>query len=55
MSAPHPFRDRLQSLLTDADIRIDGDRPWDMQVHDAHLPARLVAGGTHKPAETNMD
>ncbi len=45
MSAMHPLRARLQSLLADADIRIDGDRAWDMQVHDRRLPARLMAGG----------
>ena len=55
MSATHPFRDRLQTLLADADIRIDGDRPWDMQVHDRHLPARLIAGGSLKLGESYMD
>jgi cyclopropane-fatty-acyl-phospholipid synthase len=45
MSAPHPFRERLKSLLHDADVRIDGDRPWDLRIHDARLPARLIAGG----------
>ncbi len=55
MSATHPFRDRLQALLADADIRIDGDRPWDMQVRDPHLPARLIAGGSLKLGESYMD
>lgn len=55
MSATHPFRDRLQSLLADADIRIDGDRAWDMQVHDRRLPARLIAGGSLALGESYMD
>src|SRR5690606_27644843 len=55
MTATHPFRDRLQALLADADVRIDGDRPWDLQVHDPHLPARLVAGGSLKLGESYMD
>src|SRR5690606_23461224 len=55
MTATHPFRDRLQALLADADVRIDGDRDWDMQVHDPHLPARLVAGGSLKLGESYMD
>src|SRR3546814_7991989 len=55
MATTHTFRDRLQALLADADVRIDGDRDWDMQVHDPHLPARLVAGGSHKLGESYMD
>src|SRR3546814_3249033 len=55
MTTTHPFRDRLQALLADADVRIDGDRDWDMQVHDPHLPARLVAGGSLKLGESYMD
>ncbi len=55
MSATHPFRDRLQALLADADIRIDGDRAWDMQVHDRRLPARLIAGGSLGLGESYMD
>src|SRR3546814_4326016 len=55
MATTHPFRDRLQALLADADVRIDGDRDWDMQVHDPHLPARLVAGGSRKLGESYMD
>jgi cyclopropane-fatty-acyl-phospholipid synthase len=55
MTATHPFRARLQALLADADVRIDGDRDWDMQVHDPHLPARLVAGGSLKLGESYMD
>src|SRR3546814_15193306 len=55
MATTHPFRDRLQALLADADVRIDGDRDWDMQVHDPHLPARLVAGGSLKLGASYMD
>lgn len=55
MSATHPFRDRLQSLLADADIRIDGDRAWDLQVRDRRLSARLIAGGSLALGESYMD
>src|SRR3546814_16382423 len=54
MATTHPFRDRLQALLADADVRIDGDRDWDLHVHDPHLPARLVAGGSPKLGESHM-
>ena len=29
-----------------ADVRIDGDRAWDLRMHDARLPARLLAQGS---------
>lgn len=55
ISVTHPFRERLQSLLAAADVQLDGGRPWDMQVHDHHLPARLVAGGSLALGESYMD
>lgn len=55
MPATHPFRSRLQALLADADIRIDGDRPWDLHIHDRRLPARLIAGGSLALGESYMD
>jgi cyclopropane-fatty-acyl-phospholipid synthase len=36
----------LQQLAEEADIRIDGDRPWDMRVRDERLYARVLADGT---------
>ncbi|MBD7988377.1 cyclopropane fatty acyl phospholipid synthase [Luteimonas sp. Sa2BVA3] len=51
----HPFRDRVHGLLAAADVRIDGDRPWDMLVHDARLPARLLAGGSLALGDAYMD
>src|SRR3546814_16541009 len=55
MATTHPFRDRLQALLADADVRIDGDRDWDMPVHDPHLQARPVAGGSLQLGDSYMD
>ncbi|HVI60000.1 MAG TPA: cyclopropane fatty acyl phospholipid synthase [Luteimonas sp.] len=55
MSTAHPLRDRVQSLLAEADIRIDGDRPWDLRLHDQRLPARLLAGGSLAFGESYMD
>ena len=51
----HPLRDRVHGLLAAADVRIDGDRPWDMLVHDARLPARLLAGGSLALGDAYMD
>ena len=55
MVAPHPIRARLEALLAAADVRIDGDRPWDLRLHDARLPARLLAGGSLALGESYMD
>src|SRR5690554_3160786 len=49
------FRTRLQSLLASADVRLDGDRPWDMRILDPGVPARLLAGGSLALGETYMD
>src|SRR5690606_9884749 len=51
----HPIRDRVHGLFADADVVIGGDRPWDMQVHDRRLPARLLAGGSLALGESYMD
>jgi len=53
--AIHPFQDRLQSLLSDADVRIGGGRPWDMQLHDPHLATRVLAQGSLALGESYMD
>lgn len=53
--ALHPFQDRLQTLLSDADVRIDGSRAWDMQINDQRLPSRVLAGGSLGLGESYMD
>jgi len=40
------FRARTERLLEQADIRIDGDRPQDMQVHEPRLYRRIFAEGS---------
>ncbi len=51
----HPIRERVHGLLASADVRVDGDRSWDMRVHDRRLPARLLAGGSLALGESYMD
>lgn len=51
----HPFRQRVERLLAAADIRIDGSRPWDLQVHENRLYARLLAQGSLGLGESYMD
>lgn len=45
----------LRSLLATVDIRVNGDRPWDLQVHTDQLYNRLLAGGRLAAGETYMD
>ncbi|MGY0652396.1 cyclopropane fatty acyl phospholipid synthase [Luteimonas sp. A537] len=51
----HPIQERVHGLLASADVRVGGDRPWDMRVHDTRLPARLLAGGSLALGESYMD
>ena len=36
------FREKLETLLSMADIKIDGKQPWDMHVNDNRLYARVL-------------
>jgi cyclopropane-fatty-acyl-phospholipid synthase len=49
------LRQRVERLLGFADIRIDGDRPWDIQIHDDRLYARLMGQGSMGLGESYMD
>jgi cyclopropane-fatty-acyl-phospholipid synthase len=49
------LRRRVASLLDRADIRIGGDRPWDIQVHDDRFYARILAEGVLGVGESYMD
>lgn len=49
------LRERVGDLLARADVTLDGDRPWDIQVHDERLYARVLARGSLALGETYMD
>ena len=49
------FRRRLEAFLAVADVRIDGDRPWDIQVHNEALFPRVFAEGTMGFGESYME
>ncbi|HET6567847.1 MAG TPA: cyclopropane fatty acyl phospholipid synthase [Rhodothermales bacterium] len=49
------MRDTLQQLFERADVQINGDRPWDIQVHNAALYKRLLSGGSLALGESYMD
>ena len=45
----------IRTLAEKADIRIGGDRPWDIQVHNGQLYARVLKHGTLGLGEAYMD
>lgn len=45
----------MQDLLAQADIQINGTRPWDIQVHDDALYSRLLRDGSLGLGETYME
>ncbi|RZB30271.1 MAG: cyclopropane-fatty-acyl-phospholipid synthase [Desulfobacteraceae bacterium Eth-SRB1] len=49
------FRPKVEELLSFADVTINGDRPWDIQVHDDKLYARILAEGSMGVGESYMD
>jgi cyclopropane-fatty-acyl-phospholipid synthase len=50
-----PGADAVAALLEAADVRLDGDRPWDLQVHDDRLFSRLLSEGSLGAGEAYMD
>ena len=44
MSESH--RALVEGLLEGTDVRLDGDRPWDIRVHEPALFTRILAEGT---------
>jgi cyclopropane-fatty-acyl-phospholipid synthase len=45
----------IQSLLSMADIKIDGDRPWDIRIRDERFFRRVLADPTVGLGESYMD
>lgn len=48
-------RQVLSQWLALADVRLDGERPWDLRVLSPDLPQRLLAGGSLALGESYMD
>jgi cyclopropane-fatty-acyl-phospholipid synthase len=44
-----------EDILETADIRVNGERPWDIAVHNGALFGRLLAGGSLALGESYMD
>jgi len=48
-------KDTIAQLLRAADIEVDGERPWDLQVHDERLFRRVLADGSLGAGESYVD
>jgi cyclopropane-fatty-acyl-phospholipid synthase len=48
-------RRAIEDLLGTADIKINGSRAWDIQVHDERFFSRVLAGGTLAFGESYME
>lgn len=49
------LQQQIEELLERIDIRINGDRPWDIQVHNSSLFQRVVRQGSVGLGEAYMD
>ena len=48
-------KQKVAKLLHAADIKLYGERPWDIQIHDERLYRRVLADGTLGAGEAYMD
>ncbi len=55
MSSHDRARSAAQRFLARAEVAIDGDEPWDLQVHDDRFFRRVLAGGSLALGESYMD
>ncbi len=46
---------KVHNILSLADIRVNGNRPWDIKVNDQNFYSRVLAGGSLALGETYMD
>ncbi len=49
------LKKRVQELLAQAGITVNGDKPWDIQIHDERLYGRVMRGGSLALGEAYMD
>lgn len=54
MKSPQPKR-LVQELLDHVGVQIDGQAPWDIQIHNPDFYHRVIAGGSMALGESYMD
>ncbi|MDP3988883.1 MAG: hypothetical protein Q8P93_01460 [bacterium] len=45
----------IKEMLSGVDVQINGDRPWDLRVHDERLYRRVLSSGSRGLGESYMD
>jgi cyclopropane-fatty-acyl-phospholipid synthase len=53
--APRETRGIIEQMLDRADIRIDGERPWDIRIHNPAVFGRILAQGSLGLGESYME
>jgi cyclopropane-fatty-acyl-phospholipid synthase len=53
--ASRRYQKKVEAMLAAADVRINGDRPWDVRVHNNDIYERVVAEGMLGVGEGYMD
>ena len=54
-ASPEELKEKFQSILSSAGIEVNGNNPWDIQVHNEDLYRRLLSGGSLAAGESYMD
>jgi len=49
------YKNKVQSIFESADIKINGDRPWDIQLHNDHFYRRVFLAGSLGLGESYVD
>ncbi len=49
------FRRCVEGLLEEADVRVNGNRPWDIHIHNVNFYPRVLAEGSLGLGESYMD
>ena len=55
MESTNKYQSKIEQLLLSVDIQVNGDRPWDMQVHNPDLFARIIGQGSLGVGEAYME
>ena len=48
-------KDTLIEIFDYADVKVNGDRPWDIQIHNEDFYSRVMGKGTLGAGESYMD
>src|SRR3989344_3213290 len=49
------FKEKFEQILAQADIKINGSRPWDVKVHDERIYARVAREGMNALGDAYID